>query len=62
MSLSLIHICALFRRMLSNGAGSGVLELSAGVIIFVFNAVILAVSDEVFLAAYAIEMCIRDRA
>ena len=45
---------ALFRRMLSNGAGSGVLELSAGVIIFVFNAVILAVSDEVFLAAYAI--------
>ena len=55
-----LHFCrfamdgALFRRMLSNGAGSGVLELSAGVIIFVFNAVILAVSDEVFLAAYAI--------
>lgn len=55
-----LHFCrfavdgALFRRMLSNGAGSGVLELSAGVIIFLFNAVILAVSDEVFLAAYAI--------
>ena len=55
-----LHFCrfamdgALSRRMLSNGAGSGVLELSAGVIIFVFNAVILAVSDEVFLAAYAI--------
>ena len=37
-----------------NGAGSGILELTSGLVILVFNAVILAVSDATFLAAYAI--------
>lgn len=48
------HICVLFRRMIINGAGSGILELTSGLIIFLFNAVILAVADATFLAAYAI--------
>ena len=42
------------RRIVVNGAGSGILELTSGLVILVFNAVILAVSDATFLAAYAI--------
>lgn len=55
-----LHFCrvhevgGLLKRIVSNGAGSGIMELTAGLIIFVFNAVILAVSDATFLAAYAI--------
>ena len=55
-----LHLCrvqrplAILKRMTVNGAGSGILELTSGAIIFLFNAVILAVSTAAFLAAYAI--------
>ena len=48
------NIRAILRRIVVNGAGSGILELTSGLVILVFNAVILAVSDATFLAAYAI--------
>ncbi len=55
-----LHLCkphdliGLLRRIIANGAGSGILELTSGLIIFLFNAVILAIADATFLAAYAI--------
>lgn len=55
-----LHFCkihrarSLWKRMLINGAGSGILELTSGLIIFLLNAMILMVSDAAFLAAYAI--------
>ena len=44
----------IWKRMLANGAGSGILEISAGMVILVFNFVIVLKADQVFLAAYAI--------
>lgn len=44
----------LFRRIFSNGLGSGIMEISAGAIILLFNVVILHLADELFLASYAI--------
>lgn len=44
----------LLRRIWSNGLGSGVMEISAGVVILLFNAVILWIGDATVLAAYAI--------
>lgn len=44
----------LFLRILRNGIGSGLLEISAGVMIVLFNIVILRYADAVFLAAFAI--------
>lgn len=45
---------SLCKRMISNGLGSGIMEISAGSIILIFNMVILAFGDETFLASYAI--------
>lgn len=42
------------KRMLSAGMGSGIMEISAGVVIVIFNAVILVVGKEQALAAYSI--------
>lgn len=42
------------RRILSAGFGSGILEISSGVIIIIFNIVILRYADSMFLAAFAI--------
>lgn len=44
----------IWKRILSNGFGSGVLEISAGAVIVIFNYVILKKADAMFLAAYAI--------
>ncbi len=44
----------LLRRIVSSGLGVGILELSTGFIIIVFNIIILAISNETALAAYAI--------
>ena len=44
----------LWNRMLANGLGSGVLEISAGIVILIFNFVIVHMADEVFLAAFAV--------
>lgn len=44
----------LLKRMFSNGLGSGVMEISAGAIIMIFNIVILTISNELYLAAYAL--------
>lgn len=44
----------LFLRIFSNGLGSGIMEISAGAIILLFNVVILHLADELFLASYAI--------
>lgn len=44
----------LWKRIVSNGLGSGIMEISAGAIILLFNIVILRMADEMFLAAYAI--------
>lgn len=44
----------LIKRMFNAGAGSGAMELSTGIIIFIFNLVILYISDEMYLAAYGI--------
>lgn len=41
-------------RILSVGIGSGIMELSAGAIIFMFNSAILNLGGEVYLAAYAV--------
>lgn len=45
---------SLIKRMCMNGSGSGILELSAGIVILVFNFVILQYADEQFLASFAI--------
>lgn len=44
----------LLKRMIANGLGSGVMELSAGLVILIFNSVILSISHAQMLAAYAI--------
>lgn len=45
---------SILKRLFSAGLGSGIMEISAGVVIIVFNAVILSVGDAQALAAYAI--------
>lgn len=45
---------SLIKRILNAGAGSGAMEISTGIIIFVFNIVILMIADELYLAAYGI--------
>lgn len=45
---------SLWFRMVKNGFGSGIMDLSAGLVIFVFNLVILKISNEAMLAAFAI--------
>lgn len=45
---------AMLKRMVSSGMGSGIMELSAGAVILIFNAVILGIADAQALAAYAI--------
>lgn len=45
---------SILKRMISNGLGSGCMELSAGVVIMIFNAVILSITNEMYLAAYGI--------
>lgn len=45
---------SLIKRMYMNGSGSGILELSAGLVILIFNYVILKYADEQFLASFAI--------
>ena len=55
-----VHFCKnifsieVWKRMLMNGAGSGVLEISAGSVVLIFNYVIVQEADQLFLAAYAI--------
>ncbi len=44
----------LLKRIVSSGLGTGILELSTGFVIIVFNIIILAISNETALAAYAI--------
>lgn len=44
----------MLKRIFSNGLGSGIMEISAGAIILLFNVVILHLADELFLASYAI--------
>lgn len=44
----------MLKRVFSNGLGSGIMEISAGAIILLFNVVILHMADELFLASYAI--------
>ena len=44
----------LWKRIFMNGLGSGIMEVSAGSIILIFNFVILKLSNEMFLASYAI--------
>lgn len=44
----------ILRRVFVNGLGSGCLEISAGIVIFLFNAIILMIADETALAAYGI--------
>lgn len=41
-------------RIFSVGLGSGIMELSAGAIIFMFNSAILRLGGDVYLAAYAV--------
>lgn len=41
-------------RIVSVGVGSGIMELSAGAIIFMFNSAILRLGGDVYLAAYAV--------
>lgn len=41
-------------RILSVGVGSGIMELSAGAIIFMFNSAILRLGGDIYLAAYAV--------
>lgn len=50
------NICDIYmwKRIILNGFGSGILELSVGIVIFAFNYVIVKEADEIFLAAYAI--------
>lgn len=45
---------SVLKRMINNGLGSGIMEISAGAIIMIFNMVILWISDETYLAAFAI--------
>lgn len=44
----------MLKRMISNGLGSGVMEISAGFVILIFNGVILSIGNEITLAAFAI--------
>lgn len=44
----------LLKRIFLNGLGTGILELSSGFVIIIFNFIILAIADETALAAYAI--------
>lgn len=44
----------LFKRMIKNGLGSGVLELSAGFIILIFNITLIKVSGETAVAIFSI--------
>lgn len=44
----------LIKRILKNGMGSGLMEISAGSVIIIFNAVILMISSESYLAAFSI--------
>ncbi|MEG1475525.1 MAG: MATE family efflux transporter [Longicatena sp.] len=45
---------SLWKRMVKNGLGSGLMEISVGTVTIVFNFVILRYADAVFLAAFAI--------
>lgn len=45
---------SILKRMVSAGMGSGIMEISAGIVIIIFNAVILGVAGAQALAAYAI--------
>ena len=49
------NIRAILRRIVVNGAGSGILELTSGLVILVFNAVILAVYAIVANIAYVLK-------
>lgn len=42
------------KRIIKNGLGSGLMELSAGSVIIIFNAVILSISSELYLASFSI--------
>lgn len=44
----------LLKRILRNGFGSGIMEISTACIVVVFNTVIMHMADEMFLAAFAI--------
>lgn len=44
----------IMKRIVSAGFGSGILEISSGMIIIIFNIVILHYADSMFLAAFAI--------
>ncbi|MEG0093808.1 MAG: MATE family efflux transporter [Erysipelotrichaceae bacterium] len=44
----------LLRRIVGNGFGSCLLEISAGIVVVIFNFMILKVGGELYLAAYAI--------
>ncbi|MDD3049134.1 MAG: MATE family efflux transporter [Bacilli bacterium] len=45
---------SLIKRILKNGMGSGLMEISAGSVIIIFNAYILNISSETYLAAFSI--------
>lgn len=45
---------SLIKRILKNGLGSGLMEVSAGTVIIIFNAVILMIANESYLAAFSI--------
>lgn len=54
-----VHFCfkmdfLLWKRIFKNGLGSGLMEISAGSVIIIFNAVILSISSELYLAAFSI--------
>lgn len=44
----------MFKRMLSAGLGSGIMEISAGAVIVIFNAIIISIAGAQALAAYSI--------
>lgn len=44
----------LVKRMLRNGFGSGIMEISNACVVVIFNSVIMYMADETFLAAFAI--------
>ena len=45
---------SILKRIIKNGLGSGLMEISAGSVILIFNAVILMISNEIYLAAFSI--------
>lgn len=45
---------SLIKRIIKNGMGSGLMEISAGTVIIIFNAMILMISNESYLAAFSI--------